>query len=147
MRRIKPHITLLWQRMAVWFWALLVMPPCHARTTLRTDPEYVIDTWEAEDGLPDSSVTAMVQDAEGYLWFTTNKEVVRWDGAEFLVFDPSNTPALPPGSIIALAVDSAGSLWAAAPHGIAVRRNGEWRNVALPEPGGRGSPAGCLPVP
>jgi len=58
-----------------------------AQPTLRADPEYLIDTWETDDGLPENSATAMVQDRDGYLWFGTFRGLVRFDGVEFTRYD------------------------------------------------------------
>jgi ligand-binding sensor domain-containing protein len=44
--------------------------------------EWLLKTWETEDGLPENSATAMVQTAEGYLWFGTFRGLVRFDGGE-----------------------------------------------------------------
>ena len=44
------------------------------------DPEtqpYQIETWQVEDGLPQSSVTAIVQSHAGYLWLGTFNGLVR----------------------------------------------------------------------
>jgi ligand-binding sensor domain-containing protein len=50
-----------------------VVPLAATHQTVRTDPAYLIDTWETEDGLPENSATAMVQTPDGYLWFGTFK--------------------------------------------------------------------------
>src|SRR5579859_7156677 len=34
----------------------------------RSDPDYLIDAWETQQGMPDNSGTAIVQTPEGYLW-------------------------------------------------------------------------------
>jgi len=36
------------------------VPFAAAQQTIRTDPTYLIDTWETENGLPENSATAMV---------------------------------------------------------------------------------------
>ena len=69
------------------------------------------DHWQTEDGLPQSTVTAIRQTPDGYLWIGTFEGVARFDGVRFVVFDASNTPAIANNSVSALAVDSAGSLW------------------------------------
>ena len=57
-----------------------------AKPSIQTDPTYLIDTWETEDGLPENSATAMVQTPDGYLWFGTFNGLVRFDGMKFTVF-------------------------------------------------------------
>ncbi len=39
-----------------------------------------------EDGLPSNSVSHILQDDVGFLWFFTNKGVARYDGVRFKVF-------------------------------------------------------------
>lgn len=51
--------------------------------------------WTTEDGLPINSVNQVVQDDDGYLWFTTYDGIVRFDGVEFNTFNHSNTPEIP----------------------------------------------------
>lgn len=100
-----------------------------ARSTFQADPEYLIDTWETEDGLPENSATAMVQTADGYLWFGTFNGLVRFDGVKFTVLDPANTSQLPSAGIVNLHLDRRGWLWVSTYEGLVVRRNGSgaWR--------------------
>ena len=65
-----------------------------AHQTFRTDPTYLIDTWEIDDGLPENSATAMVQTPDGYLWIGTREGLARFDGVRFTVFDVRTTPEL-----------------------------------------------------
>src|SRR4051812_16376549 len=60
--------------------------------SVRESGEWLVKTWETEDGLPGNSVTAMVQTPDGYLWFGTFNGLVRFDGVKFKVFTPANTP-------------------------------------------------------
>src|SRR5690242_20130011 len=73
--------------------------------------EYITDVWTADDGLPDSSVTAIAQTPDGYLWVGTYNGLVRFDGLRFAVFDPANTPALSHARVRKLSVDDQGTLW------------------------------------
>lgn len=41
----------------------------------------------AREGLPNSSVAAIVQDSRGFLWFGTQNGLVRWDGYTFKLFE------------------------------------------------------------
>src|SRR6185437_4546928 len=73
--------------------------------------EYLTDVWTADDGLPDSSVTAVAQTPDGYLWVGTYNGLVRFDGMRFTVFDPATTPALSHARVRKLSVDDQGTLW------------------------------------
>jgi signal transduction histidine kinase/ligand-binding sensor domain-containing protein len=73
--------------------------------------EYLTDTWTTGDGLPDSSVTAIAQTPDGYLWVGTYNGLVRFDGMRFVTFDPATTPALAHARVRKLSVDDEGTLW------------------------------------
>jgi ligand-binding sensor domain-containing protein/signal transduction histidine kinase len=45
--------------------------------------DYHIDHWQTEDGLPDNTVTAILQTHDGYLWIGTLGGLVRFDGITF----------------------------------------------------------------
>jgi ligand-binding sensor domain-containing protein len=76
-----------------------------------TTAAYITDVWTADEGLPDSSVTALAQTPDGYLWIGTYNGLVRFDGNRFVTFDPDNTPALAHARVRQLAVDTLGTLW------------------------------------
>lgn len=91
--------------------------------------QYVRDTWSIEEGLPQISVTALVQGPEGYIWAGTQAGVARFDGVRFKHFDPSNSPDMPGMFIQAMFVDSHDRIWAGTYKGAAVFRDGEFRGV------------------
>ncbi len=103
------------------------------KSTYRLDPDYLIDTWETEDGLPENSATAMVQTPDGYLWFGTFKGLVRFDGVKFTVFNPANTPGLPSAAIVNLHLDRAGRMWVSTDRGLVVREGKNWRSFGRKE--------------
>ena len=75
-----------------------------------------IQIYTTDSGLPDNSILALLQSKDGYLWFTTYRGIVRFDGAHFQVFDTSNTPAIHGTTFAAFALmeDSHGDIWAGA---------------------------------
>ena len=73
--------------------------------------QFVLDSWQTEDGLPQSSVHAILQARDGFLWVGTEEGLVRFDGAGFRVYDTSNTPGLRNDHIWAIAEDRGGTLW------------------------------------
>ncbi len=105
------------------------------RGASRSDPDYLIDSWEAQQGIPDNSATAILQAPDGYLWIGTFNGLVQFDGVKFRVFDSSNVPALPtsPG-IVSLHLDACGRLWVSTLRGMVVRQAGRW----IPYPRERG---------
>ena len=51
--------------------------------------------WTIEDGLPINTLNDIVQDDDGYLWFTSYDGIVRFDGLEFKTYNTTNTPEMP----------------------------------------------------
>jgi hypothetical protein len=104
--RIRPHCCCAGRILLALFFGLGgVQTRAEARPTFRSDPTYLIDTWETEDGLPENSATAMVQTADGYLWFGTFGGLVRFDGVKFTVLNAFNTPGLPNSGVVNLHLD------------------------------------------
>ena len=66
-----------------------------------------------EDGLAQSSVLAIAQDAQGYMWFGTQDGLQRYDGYDFQTFrhDAGNMASLADNFVSALAASPDGSLW------------------------------------
>ncbi|HLW74258.1 MAG TPA: diguanylate cyclase [Gammaproteobacteria bacterium] len=66
-----------------------------------------------ESGLAQSSVQAIAQDAQGYMWLGTQDGLQRYDGYDFHTYrhDPGNPTSLADNSINALAVGADGTLW------------------------------------
>jgi diguanylate cyclase (GGDEF)-like protein len=73
--------------------------------------QYRHDTWNTREGLPQSSVEAILQTRDGYLWLGTQEGLARFDGITFAVFDRDNTRALKHNRVLSLYEDSGGSLW------------------------------------
>ena len=87
--------------------------------------QYVHDSWQIEQGLPQSSVSHIVQTRDGYLWLATREGLVRFDGITLRVFDRLNTKELGQNSVTALAEDRSGTLWiGTAGGGLTQRING-----------------------
>ena len=98
-------------------WLLLIGPVAElskaGATVLHQGLNYSIDTWTPEEGLPQSSVIAMTQTRDGYLWLGTLNGLVRFDGVRFTVFNKGNSPGLPSNRITALYEDRDDDLWSA----------------------------------
>ena len=74
--------------------------------------QYVHEVWQNEQGLPQSTVTAIAQTHDGYLWFGTQEGLVRFNGSSFFTFDKGNTSAFSAShDVRALFEDPAGALW------------------------------------
>ncbi len=83
--------------------------------------DYPLDVWNVDDGLPQASVQAMVQDSQGYVWLGTQEGLVRFDGVRFVVYDHTTEPGLVSDDVRALAIGPEGRLWIGTRSGLAVR--------------------------
>jgi ligand-binding sensor domain-containing protein/signal transduction histidine kinase len=72
---------------------------------------YTRHVWQAYEGLPEQTVQSFAQTPDGYLWIGTSGGLVRFDGANFTLFDRQNTSALHENSIFCLMVSRDGALW------------------------------------
>ncbi len=74
--------------------------------------DYMVKTWGVDEGLPESSVSDVVQTPDGYLWVgTLNSGVSRFDGVRFVNFDLPFAANFPSHGVRRLFVDAAGVLW------------------------------------
>ena len=73
--------------------------------------QYIATVWETEQGLPQNSVSALLQDHDGYLWIGTFGGVARFDGERFRVLDPGSTPGIESNNILSLYQTPSGALW------------------------------------
>jgi ligand-binding sensor domain-containing protein/signal transduction histidine kinase/DNA-binding response OmpR family regulator len=66
-----------------------------------------------DEGLPENSVRAIVQDQTGFLWLGTQNGLVRFDGTDMRVFSPrpEDPTAFGGRTIEALLEDSRGTIW------------------------------------
>jgi ligand-binding sensor domain-containing protein len=111
---------------------LLWLPPALPATVPQRGLEgYSRRIWQTQDGLPEEPVQALAQTPDGYLWIGTSGGLVRFDGAEMVVFNRENTPTLRENSIFCLFVSKIGDLWIGTEGGGLVRyRRGTFRRFA-----------------
>lgn len=77
------------------------------------DDSYRFDQIGVREGLSHSNVFGVVQDSKGFLWFTTQSGLNRFDGYQIKVFENiSGDPhSLPTNSVGRMLVDDLGYLW------------------------------------
>lgn len=111
-------------------WALSVS----AAEPARLSSKYRIDGWQLDEGLPQNSVTTVIQSRSGYLWLGTFNGLVRFDGVNFRVYDSDNTPELGGNRITKLIEGADGSLWIGTDgSGLTHYRNGRFKQIVHPE--------------
>jgi signal transduction histidine kinase/ligand-binding sensor domain-containing protein len=78
-----------------------------------TFAQFRFDSWTTDNGLPQASITSILQTRDGFLWFSTFGGLVRYDGLRFQVFNTGNTRGLRTGRFTHLFEDRDGNLWIA----------------------------------
>ena len=102
-------------------------------STAFATPPLSVQRYSLEEGLSQQAVNAIVQDAEGFMWFGTEDGLNRFDGYEFrqLRHERGNAHTLPNGWISSL-VASEDGLWIATDGGGVVFRNAQTGQLEEP---------------
>lgn len=88
--------------------------------------QFVQTPLTVENGLPESSVRAVAQTRNGYLWFGTEEGLARYDGLRITVFETANHKALRDNFIETLAAGHDGSLWVGTRSSLTQLKDGEF---------------------
>ncbi len=91
---------------------------------------YRFEFWRLDEGLPQITVNALAQDAQGFLWVGTEEGLARFDGLHFEVYDRANTPELGSNSIRNLLLDRHGDLWIGTRRGLTRYADGRFHTAA-----------------
>ena len=94
-----------WRIVLLCLFFILTDVLAHSRDSLH------INHYGIADGLPDSTVNAIVQDSLGFLWFGTDDGLVRYDGVKFKKFNASNGLNNRTNKVTQLFVDANDNLW------------------------------------
>jgi ligand-binding sensor domain-containing protein/signal transduction histidine kinase len=100
--------------------------------------DFLVRSWDREDGLPAADVRAIARTLDGYLWVGTTRGLVRFDGVRFVTLTTNDVPALGDNRITCLLVTQAGELWVGTEGGFLARRKGETFEPIAPEAAARG---------
>ncbi|HXI69597.1 MAG TPA: two-component regulator propeller domain-containing protein [Verrucomicrobiae bacterium] len=96
-------------------------------------------SWEKEQGLPQSSIQALAQTRDGYLWLGCGDGIVRFDGLRFVA--PGMQEGLSNGPVRILFGDHLGALWVGrAPGGLIRWQNNQMTGFTMRE----GLPSGSV---
>lgn len=92
------------------FIGLLFLQPLQAQLV---DAIYPIDYIQVSQGLPDRTVTSIVQDHYGFMWFGTNNGLCRYDGYRLVTYQhrPDDSASISNNYIRCLYVDRKGRIW------------------------------------
>ncbi|MGH8176484.1 MAG: two-component regulator propeller domain-containing protein [Steroidobacter sp.] len=114
-------------RICAWAALVVAAPAALALSPIKAPSQYVLDTWQIAEGLPQNSPLSLAQTHDGYLWVGTQEGLARFDGARFVVFDRRNTPEIKSNLITALCADSRGRLWIGTDAGMSLLENGRFQ--------------------
>ena len=92
--------------------ALALLGPAH-RSAQAATREFYFQSLGSDRGLVQNSVTALVQDRQGFVWVGTQGGLHRYDGQRFVPYrhEPQNPASLPESFVTALALDGERGLW------------------------------------
>jgi ligand-binding sensor domain-containing protein len=110
-------------------WRCLLFLLCFSAVT--SAQEYGFDVWTTANGLPQNTVTGVVQTPDGYLWLSTFDGLARFDGVRFTIFDKGNTKGIINNRFSRLFADRAGTVFAYTEnYVVTVYRNGAFTSYA-----------------
>ncbi len=87
--------------------------------------QYTRTVWTQQQGLPQDTIRALAQTADGFLWLGTDEGLARFDGYEFVTFT-RQPGGLPTNSITALLAARGGGLWIGTSNGLTLYRDGRF---------------------
>ena len=103
-----------------------------AQENIPVSEDYILRTWEIEDGLPSNRVLGIAQTPDGYLWLATLGGVTRFDGVRFTTFQKETTRGLESDRVQSVFASRDGSLWVGFDRGGVARRDGDRFQVIAP---------------
>jgi signal transduction histidine kinase/ligand-binding sensor domain-containing protein len=109
--RVKKIIVTKLSRLSRWVCLLFIAGMVLIGEAALGDANFVSRVWLRENGLPQNTVTAVLQTHEGYIWIGTYNGLARFDGVRFVCYDSSNTPELADSRVTSLFEDKNGTLW------------------------------------
>ena len=118
-----PALFVRWGRLTLLFLLAAVASSLTGFTFAdsKASSDYLVGTWQAEDGLPQNTVNCIAQTRDGYLWVGTSNGLARFDGVRFVTFRSADTPGLRSNRIRCLYEDLRGVLWIGTEGGGVVR--------------------------
>jgi signal transduction histidine kinase/ligand-binding sensor domain-containing protein len=113
-----------------WLAIVFLVAPALALDPHKALTQYSRTTWTQMQGLPQDTIRAIAQTADGYLWLGTDEGLARFDGYEFVVFHKANGN-LPSNSITALTAAADGGLWIGTSNGLVYYRDKRFRTYTV----------------
>jgi two-component system sensor histidine kinase/response regulator len=96
-----------WALIAILFFCQTAMTRDHRKEARW----HAVGAWQQPQGLPQNTVSAVLQTSDGYIWVGTKGGLARFDGVRFTSFDDRDKSKLRESEVRALAEGPDGSLW------------------------------------
>lgn len=87
--------------------------------------QYVVRSWNTDDGLTSESSNELIQSDDGYIWIGAYTGLHRFDGKDFTIFNSQNSE-LPSPNVLCVKKGLEGQIWLGTLHGIITYKNGEF---------------------
>lgn len=101
-------------RLVIWMSMLLLF-----QLMLKGQSPYKVYYYTTEDGLPQNTVTCIIKDSRGFLWFGTPNGLCRFDGYQIRVYKTETTGSgISMNTIHSLCEDDKGNLWIGSAKGL-----------------------------
>ncbi len=115
-RILKNNIILLWILPILLFFSNTAL----SQTSISRMPEPVFEKIPIRTGLPNTTITCILQDYQGYLWLGTENGLVRYDGYSMKVFQPdiNDSGSISSRGIVKIYEDKNNILWIATLDGL-----------------------------
>ena len=91
--------------------------------------DFLIESWQDHDGLPESSALAVAQTPDGYIWVGSNEGLLRFNGISFLRAEKFSDFTRLAGTVSFLETDRSGRLWAGGEGRLALYNHGLWEKI------------------
>src|SRR5678815_2107773 len=93
--------------------------------------DWLIRSWQTEEGLPQNTVNVILQTRDGFLWVGTSGGLARFDGVRFRTFGLKD--GLRSVHILSFLEDRHGILWVGTTDGVSRWDNGRFTSFGEPE--------------
>lgn len=113
----------MWSRTTVLYFLILAMH--NSPVSIHAQNEHIkFERIGLEQGLSQSSVYRIVQDHQGFMWFSTQAGLNKFDGYNFTVYrqDVFDSTSLSGDVVIAMYEDHTGTLWVGGPNAACLNR-------------------------
>ncbi|NOZ14144.1 MAG: diguanylate cyclase [Acidobacteria bacterium] len=127
---------------SIFLFAAASLPPVLGLNPKKQVTQYTLTTWQAKNGLPQETITAITQTNDGAIWIGAPSGLIRFDGTRFrkLSFPDDTTPG--DHYVTGLLADSENGLWATTRNALFHIRNGSFQRwgteIGLPAGGALG---------